>query len=86
MSLSKSRETDLVPTFLLIVVQRVQVCDAGRLEELVVSVCVMGTVPTVSTNTAHFFCREARDRARLQKARGVQKNTMLEIQVRSAEN
>lgn len=52
-------ETDLVPILLLIVVQRIQVCDAGCLEELIVSVSVMGTMSAVSANTAHFICREA---------------------------
>lgn len=63
----KPAETDLVPSFLLIVVQRVQVCYAGCLKELIISVSVIGTMPTVSTHTAHFICREAQDRAKLQK-------------------
>lgn len=63
----KPTETDLVPSFLLIVVQRVQVCYAGCLKELIISVSVIGTMPTVSTHTAHFICREAQDRAKLQK-------------------
>lgn len=89
----KPTETDLVPSFLLIAVQRVQVCYAGCLKEVIISVSVIGTMPTVSTHTAHFICREAQDRAKLQKtciSRDVQKDTLLEItdqtKIKSAEN
>ena len=51
-------ETNLVPCFLLIVVQRVQVPDARRMKELVINIGVTGTVPAVSTHTAHLICRE----------------------------
>lgn len=56
-------KTDFVPSFLLIVVQRVQVSYAGCLKELVISITVTGTMPTVSAHTAHFICKEAQDRA-----------------------
>lgn len=64
----KPTETDLVPQFLFILVQRVQVCHAGCLKELIISISVTGTVPTISAEAAHFFCREAQDRANLNKA------------------
>lgn len=63
----KSTETDLVSRFLLIIFQRVQVHDAGRLKELIIDISVTRTVPTVSTHTAHFICRWTQDGDTLHK-------------------
>lgn len=61
------KETDLIPCLLLIGVQRVMIHHVGRMKELIISISVAGTVPTICTDTAHFFCREAKEKAVLHK-------------------
>lgn len=48
----------LVCRFLFAVIQRVQICQTGSLEELIIGISVMWTVATVSTHTAWFFCQK----------------------------
>lgn len=77
----KPTETDLIPILLLVVVQRVQVRYAGCLKKLIIIVIVTGTMPTVSTHTANFICKEGQARTKLQKmafiSRVEQKDSLL---------
>jgi len=61
----KSTETDLVPRFLLIVFQGVQVCNGGCVKELFINISVNGTVSTISTHTDHFICRGTSNKGKL---------------------
>lgn len=79
------KETDLIPILLLVIVQRVQVRHAGCLKKLIIIVIVTGTMPTVSTHTANFICREGKARTKLQKtafiSRVEQKHSLLLLRI-----